>query len=192
LGYTVFISHSTKDRFIAQQVAGLIQEAGGGLGIETFLDERDIEFGGSIPERVSREIRDCGELVVLLSESSVDRPWVLIEIGAAWVLEKRIVAVMDKLSPDQVPDVIAPYRAVDLNEVQDYIDELVGRPGTPRMEERLDAEAGKDGHSPDFCQLLFRRPMVRYAVARSAGKPPRRQCLRNAGPERSRRLPTAP
>jgi hypothetical protein len=117
LAYTVFISHSTKDRFIAQQVAGLIEEAGGDLGIETFLDEKDIEFGGSIPERIRQGIKDCGELVVLLSEYSVDRPWVLIEIGAAWVLEKRIVAVMDKLSPDQVPDVIAPYRAVDLNDV---------------------------------------------------------------------------
>ncbi len=125
--YTVFISHSTKDRFIAQQVARLIQEAGGDRGIETFLDEKDIEFGGSIPERIRQEIRDCGELVVLLSEYSVDRPWVLIEIGAAWVLEKRIVAVMDKLSPDQMPDVIAPYRAVDLNDVQAYVDELVGR-----------------------------------------------------------------
>ncbi len=127
MGYTVFISHSTKDRFIAWQVAALIQEAGRHCGIEIFLDEKDIEFGGSIPERIRQEIRDCGELVVLLSEYSVDRPWVLVEIGAAWVLEKRIVAVMDKLSPDQMPDVIAPYRAVDLNDVRDYIDELAER-----------------------------------------------------------------
>ena len=49
VGYTVFISHPTKDRVIAQQVAGLIQEAGGERGIETFLDEKNIEFGGSIP-----------------------------------------------------------------------------------------------------------------------------------------------
>lgn len=117
MGYTVFISHSAKDRFIAQQVAVLIEEAGRDHGIKTFLDEKDIEFGGSIPERIRQAIRDCGELVVLLSEYSIDRPWVLIEIGAAWVLEKRIVAIIDKLSPDQMPDVIAPYRAVDLNDV---------------------------------------------------------------------------
>ena len=127
MAHTVFISHSTKDRFIAQRVAQLIEEAGREHEIETFLDEKDIEFGGSIPERIRQEIRECGELVVLLSEYSVDRPWVLVEIGAAWVLEKRIVAVMDKLSPDQMPDVIADYRAVDLNDVQNYVDELVGR-----------------------------------------------------------------
>lgn len=108
-------------------MAELIEEAGQHHGIATFLDEKDIEFGGSIPERVRQAIRDCGELVVLLSEYSVDRPWVLVEIGAAWVLEKRIVAVMDKPSPDQMPDVITPYRAVDLNDVRDYVDELVGR-----------------------------------------------------------------
>lgn len=119
LSYTIFISHSTKDRFIARQVADLIEKAGRQHEIDTFLDEKDIEYGGSIPEEIRQQIRDCGELVVLLSEYSVDRPWVLIEIGAAWVLEKRIVAVMDKLSPDQMPDVIAPFRGVDLNEIQD-------------------------------------------------------------------------
>ena len=127
LGYTVFISHSIKDRFIARQVADLIETAGREHGIDTFLDEKDIEYGGSIPDEIRQQIRNCGELVVLLSEYSVDRPWVLIEIGAAWVLEKRIVAVMDKLSPDQMPDVIAPYRGVDLNDVQAYVRELVDR-----------------------------------------------------------------
>lgn len=127
MNYTIFISHSTKDRFIARQVANLIEKAGSQHEIDTFLDEKDIEYGGSIPKEIRQRIRDCGELVVLLSEYSVDRPWVLIEIGAAWVLEKRIVAVMDKLSPDQMPDVIAPYRGVDLNEIQDYVNELVER-----------------------------------------------------------------
>lgn len=42
-------------------------------------------------------------------------------------MEKRIVTVVDKISPDQMPDVIAPHRAVDLNEVEDYIEQLVDR-----------------------------------------------------------------
>ncbi len=125
--YTIFISHSTKDRFIARQVSNLIDDRGRERGLKTFLDEKDIEFGGSIPEEIREAIRGCEELVVLLSEYSVDRPWVLVEIGAAWILEKRIVAVIDKISPDQMPDVIASYKAVDLNEVERYIDELVAR-----------------------------------------------------------------
>lgn len=113
--YTVFISHSAKDRFAARQISSMIEERGRDLGLRTFVDEKDIEYGGSIPDTIRQAIRECGELVVLLSQYSKDRPWVLIEIGAAWVLEKRIVTVVDKISPDQMPDVIAPHRAVDLN-----------------------------------------------------------------------------
>jgi hypothetical protein len=121
-------------------VADLIEKAGRQHEIDTFLDEKDIEYGGSIPEEIRQQIRDCGELVVLLSEYSVDRPWVLIEIGAAWVLEKRIVAVMDKLSPDQMPDVIAPFRGVDLNEIQDYVNELVGRVAANKPDTERESE----------------------------------------------------
>lgn len=124
---TMFISHSTKDRFIARQVSNLIEDKGRDRGLQTFLDEKDIEFGDSIPEEIREAIRDCEELVVLISEYSIDRPWVLVEIGAAWVLEKRIVAVIDKISPDRMPDVIASYKAVDLNEIERYVDELVAR-----------------------------------------------------------------
>lgn len=123
----VFISHSSKDRFSAITIAKMIEEKGRDCDLRTFLDEKDIEFGSSIPETIRNAIKGCEELVVLLSQASKDRPWVLIEIGAAWVLGKRIVAVIDKISPDQMPDVIAPYKAVDINEVEDYVDQLVAR-----------------------------------------------------------------
>jgi hypothetical protein len=52
LSYTIFISHSTKGRFIVRQVADLIEKAGRQHEIDTFLDEKDIEYGGSIPEEI--------------------------------------------------------------------------------------------------------------------------------------------
>jgi hypothetical protein len=64
-----------------------------------FLDEKDIEAGQSIPESIRTSIRRCNEFVILLSPYSKDRPWVLIEIGAAWGLQKPIIAVIDKVGP---------------------------------------------------------------------------------------------
>ncbi len=125
--YLVFISHSEKDRWIAKQMSVLIEQKGRYLDIKTFLDEKDIAGGESIPESIRRNIQGCDEFIVLLSRYSIDRPWVLIEIGAAWVLEKRIVAVIDKVTPEEMPDIITPYKAVDLNCFETYLEQLIDR-----------------------------------------------------------------
>lgn len=51
----------------------------------------------------------------------------LIEIGAAWVLGKRIVAIIDKVTPEEMPDIITPYRAMDLNSFDEYLEQLFKR-----------------------------------------------------------------
>jgi TIR domain-containing protein len=125
--YLVFISHSYHDRWVAQQMARLILAKGRRYGVEVFLDVKDIEGGESIPESVRRSIQDCGELVVLLTTNSITRPWVLIEIGAAWGLEKRIVAIIDRVAPQDMPDVIHQDLAIDLNNFDTYLSQLVRR-----------------------------------------------------------------
>ena len=125
--YLVFISHSEKDRWIAKQMAALIEKRGQEHGIRTFLDEKDIAGGESIPDSIRENIKGCREFLVLLSRYSVARPWVLIEIGAAWVLEKRIVAITDKVIPEEMPDIIAPYKAIDLNDYDHYVEQLIKR-----------------------------------------------------------------
>ena len=50
------------------------------------------------------------------------------EIGAAWVLGKPIIAIMDKLSPMEMPDIIKQNKAIDLNDFEDtYLVELLRR-----------------------------------------------------------------
>ncbi|MEW5767962.1 MAG: toll/interleukin-1 receptor domain-containing protein [bacterium] len=125
--YLVFISHSEKDRWIAKQMAILIEEKGRKYGVKTFLDEKDIEGGESIPESIRRNIQECDEFLVLLSRYSIDRHWVLIEIGAAWVLGKRIIAIIDKVTPEEMPDIITSYKAIDLNSFEEYLEQLINR-----------------------------------------------------------------
>ena len=57
-GYLVFVSHSAKDRWIAKQIAACIEERGRKYGVRTFLDEKDIEGGESIPESIRENIED--------------------------------------------------------------------------------------------------------------------------------------
>ena len=125
--YLVFISHSEKDRWIAKQMAALIEERCREYDVRTFLDEKDITGGESIPESIRKNIQECSEFLVLLSRYSIDRPWVLIEIGAAWVLGKRIIAIIDKITPEEMPGIITPYKAIDLNNFNEYLEQLFNR-----------------------------------------------------------------
>jgi hypothetical protein len=126
--YRVFFSHAHKDRWIAKQCVRSIEERGKGR-VKVFLDEKDIQVGGSIPDSVLSDIEQCHELVVLLSQVSKDRPWVLMEVGAAWGLRKPIMVVLDKIGSNEVPDIIRHQKAIDLNEFDQYLDQLSRRAG---------------------------------------------------------------
>ena len=53
---------------------------------------------------------------MLLSENSKVRPWVTFEIGAACSHNKPVMAILHNLNPQEMPEMIYPYKAVDLND----------------------------------------------------------------------------
>lgn len=123
----IFLSHSTKDRWIARQMALILEGKGRVLGLQVFLDEKSIEGGESISEAIRTNLERCDEVLLLLSKYSVDRPWVLAEMGAAWGLRKRIVPVIDKLSPAEMPDLMRDTKAWDLNDFDKCVAEILRR-----------------------------------------------------------------
>jgi TIR domain-containing protein len=124
-GYVrVFVSHSSRDRWIARQLDRNLRNI---PAVETFLDENDIQGGDRIAERVRTEMARCDEVVVLFSSASRQSDWVKGEIGAAWVLGKRIIILLDKLAPDDIPKIVSDCRAFDLNDTERYLEELEAR-----------------------------------------------------------------
>ncbi len=121
--YLVFISHSSEDQWIARQMARLIEER----DLRTFFDEKDFQGGDLISESIKKKIQECDELLVLLSPHSSESDWVKYEIGAAWVLSKRIVAIVYYVSPEQMPDELVQRKVIDLNAFDDYLEELAKR-----------------------------------------------------------------
>jgi hypothetical protein len=120
----VFISHSARDRWIATQLDRNLRNI---PGVETFLDENDIQGGDRIAERVRSEMTRCDEVVILFSTASQQSDWVKAEIGAAWVLGKRLVILLDKLVPRDIPQIVSDCRAFDLNDTERYLKELEAR-----------------------------------------------------------------
>jgi hypothetical protein len=123
--YQVFVSHATADKWLATTFCEKIEAA----GASTFRDDRDINGGDDIPEEIRTQIKRSRELVVLLTPESVDRPWVLIEVGAAWCWRKdyRIVPVLCHVTVDRIPDLIRAKKGFHLNEFDQYLRELTKR-----------------------------------------------------------------
>jgi hypothetical protein len=116
------VSHATVDKWLAKTLCEKIEQC----GAATFRDDRDIQGGDDIPEAIRKSIVRANELLVLLTPESVDRHWVLSEVGAAWGRKQhsRIVAVLCHVTVDTIPDMIASKKAVPLNDFDTYLKEL--------------------------------------------------------------------
>jgi len=108
-------------------MAAIIERKAKRYGVRTFLDEKDLEAGAIIPEEIRRHLESCEEFLVLLTSLSISRQWVLLELGAAWGLRKRIAAIIDKVADDDLPDIIRQTKACGLNDFDRFVSELIGR-----------------------------------------------------------------
>jgi hypothetical protein len=108
-------------------MSNLIEQRGKANHIQTFLDERDIHGGDSIAESIRVGIEECSEFVVLLSPYSINRQWVIAETATAWGLRKHIVAITDKVEHKEIPEFIKSHKALDLNDFDRYVEELIER-----------------------------------------------------------------
>lgn len=77
--WLVFISHSSRDTWVAKQIAREISAC----GASAFLDEADVEVGDDFEERILEFLEKANELLVLLTPWALDRPYVWAELGAA-------------------------------------------------------------------------------------------------------------
>jgi hypothetical protein len=120
--YQIFVSHATPDKWLALILCEKLEAA----GASTFRDDRDIDGGDDIPERIRSEIKRSRELVVLLTPNSVNRPWVLLEVGAAWGWSKaiRIIPVLCFVDVDPLPGMLKSKKAIDVKDLPNFYSEV--------------------------------------------------------------------
>jgi hypothetical protein len=75
----VFISYNNADRNFVRGLANNLQA----VGLSIWWDEWEIKVGDSIVQKVGSGITTAANLVVVLSPSSVNSPWVQREVGSA-------------------------------------------------------------------------------------------------------------
>src|SRR5487761_1310498 len=93
----VFISYSHQDREFALWVKGALAQA----GIATNLDELEPSATADFASAIREAVQAADALVVVLSEESTPSNFVMLEIGMAQGLGKKVVAIA---APGTKPD----------------------------------------------------------------------------------------
>jgi hypothetical protein len=124
----VFISHATedKDRFVLGFARRLR-----GHGIDAWLDLWEMYPGDKLVDKIfNEELRDADVIVVVVSSTSINKPWVREELNAATV--KRINAgkvlipvVIDNCEVPEALQSLLWQRIADLNNYSEEFDRIV-------------------------------------------------------------------
>ena len=124
--YTVFVSHSSKDIWIAEQMVDLIERS----DADCRIDKRDFEGGGDIGEQINSALGESQEIVILFTPNSKGADWVSFEMGAASYAKIHVTPILYGVEYKDLP-IIAGKIALDLNTEFNtrYMDDLKKRVG---------------------------------------------------------------
>lgn len=115
----LFISHASVDAGIA---AYLEAQARASIpGVDVFRTSRvgQIRPGAEWADVVKSNLRDASLFLIVLTPTSVERPWVLFEVGAAWMAAKPLVPVLaGGLRKEDVPE---PLDTLQLLSIEDPV-----------------------------------------------------------------------
>lgn len=107
----VFISHSGKDKEIAEEIAiFLVAED---IGI--WFDEWEIAAGDSIPGKVNQGLANCTHFLILWSKNSLGSSWVQRELNStvSRAIESGVpIVIVVRLDDTAVPPLLADIRSI--------------------------------------------------------------------------------
>jgi hypothetical protein len=103
----VFISYSTTDRAIAEDIANRLRA----LQLMVFLSHDTITTGPAWRSQVGVALRRCRVAVLLLSTQSLQSDWVRYEIGALWALNKAVAPALLDCDVSQLPELVCDFQA---------------------------------------------------------------------------------
>ncbi len=90
MDYDVFFSCAHRDRGVAREFVSELEAS----GLRCFLADKDIAVGDLWEPRVREPLKAAKRVVLLITPRSKSSLWVAAEAGAAWVLDKKLIACL--------------------------------------------------------------------------------------------------
>ena len=134
--HQVFISHSSRDTWVARQLAAHVEESGASY----FLDKADVDHGDDFDEVIVGAANSSDELLLLLTPWSKDSRYIWMEVGMFRALGKRIVGVLHGISTvevstdERMPALLKKLDLVEINKVDTYFAQLERRVARAEIE----------------------------------------------------------
>jgi len=121
--YQVLISSAPRDRDLAENLAQSVRDAGASVlsVVQTPTRGETIDFD------LRRLLRKADEVVLILTDRSLNDPYLLYEMGAAYSLHKRVIPILVGIEEAEIPPLIAQFRFVRYSDLRGYLSELEQR-----------------------------------------------------------------
>lgn len=115
--YDIFLSYSTANSKEAELVCSKASAA----GLRVFMAPKDIEPGDDFAEEIRSALEGAVELWLLVSPQSIGSEWVISEWGAAWVLKRKIVPILHRCTPEDIPKRLSRFQCIDFYRIDELI-----------------------------------------------------------------------
>jgi nucleoside 2-deoxyribosyltransferase len=123
MAYKVFISSTSKDMELAQDLARRLET----VGAKVFPVEKSATSGEHIETSINRGLRDADEVIVILTNNSMHSPGLMSELGAAYSLGKRVIPVALGVDANELPHIINQKDCIKWPDLPRYISSLEKR-----------------------------------------------------------------
>jgi ATP-dependent phosphoenolpyruvate carboxykinase len=123
MAYKIFISSTHKDMDLARDLARRLGQA----GVKVYSVDNTAVAGESIVTGIKQSLNNADEVIVILTDGSVNSPGLISEVGAAFSLRKQITPVLVGLEPRALPRVFKGMKYVRYTDLPEYISGLEKR-----------------------------------------------------------------
>jgi nucleoside 2-deoxyribosyltransferase len=121
--HKIFISSSVRDSDLAHDLAKRLDKA----GLKAITPAENIDAGENIKSKIKEELRKADEVIVILTNNSLDSQWLLFEMGYATSLDKHVTPLIQGVEPDELPEIIRQMNYIKYADLDEYIAKLQQR-----------------------------------------------------------------
>ena len=120
--YVVFISHSSRDRWVASVMAEKVEAR----GARAWLDVKSLMGGEVVVSEILKALDACDEAVILVTPAIAQSQWIVFELGVVRGLRKHVTPVFYHTDPQGLAPA-SDLKSLDLNEFDVFLHGLERR-----------------------------------------------------------------
>jgi hypothetical protein len=123
MSYKVFVSSTHKDLEVAREVANRLEN----LGLKVYSVERNAVGGDNILTKAKQSMSNADEVLLIVTNNSVNSQGLASEMGLAFSLNKHITPVVKGVKKNELPPLLRHMDYVKYEELSKYLSKVAKR-----------------------------------------------------------------